>query len=474
MHKIGKWMFTNVALGLLGATIVISLISLFLGFSVYWDIRFYLSYHQALAAYSSDRMEVAIPAIDKAVSYRGDFAPARVLKAKMLIDSVTSDTASLEALNEAEALLRDKVGVLKSGPAAASVHLMLAAVHLKRFDVAKAQKQPAEAELKDALSAMEEAETKDSENPDLHIMRAHLDFRRGDIAAAEKRLAEAAKLIQEARTEERIPTIDMMVDFYVGLMVVADRKADFSEARANANRVLMLRPDWTVPLANQASFEARRLADGQVPKDEFDARANDFQAAVTNLVEIARRDPSRSRWALDAAYGLSQSIGIYYSHSGNFEAAHQVFFQTVDLDPQRGEALWTWIESAYEARKREGMSAGELHSIISHVRATAYPRFSKMELPLTEQAVAYNNLAVHELTVRGDIAETENMLRLAEKKLEHNKACAPQVYRNLAVLLDSLKRTDDVVPLIKKLRESGPGPEDAQVADALATKYGLK
>ncbi len=465
MYTYGKWVFTQVALGELAALIVTLLVSLFLGMSVYWDLRFDLSYHRALSGYASGRLEVAIPSIEHGLKYRGDFAPARELKAKILIDDVFSDARSEESLNQAEQMLKINVQT-RSGLRSASTYLGLAAICMKRFDIARASKKVPTTELQDALAHLSDAEAVDAESVDVCVARAHILFRQGNKVQAELALAEAQKGIDEATKEDDLPTIDTLVDYYVGWMVVANDKKDYTAARAAARRVLMLRPGASLPLANVAVFEARRLIESEVPREEFELRINEQLDLVNRLTALNTEDPVRNRYALDAAYGLSEAIAITYARFGDDASAGLNFGNTIALDVRRPAALYSWIESYWKLANQEP-NATRREFLIFQGRQI-YPRVNKLELTPEQRIASYNNMAVYSFIQEQNRDEAINYLEQGIKGAAAARVKPWCLHRNLAVIYDKAEARDPnkVLAQVKLSLELKPDqPDMVQLRD---------
>ncbi len=429
MYTFRKWVFTNVAIGELIAVAVLGLISLFLAVSVYYDIRFYISYHRALTSYSSGRLDLAQNQIESALSFRRDFAPARELQAKILVDSVSLDVKSGQALAQAEEVLKNSVD--RRARPTSSTHLTRAAIHLKRYDLSVAGRSPDPAELKLAVEEVEAATGIDSNNVDALIVQAHLGMRRGDFATAERMIAQVDKQIREASRDSELPSIDALVDYYMARTVLAYRKKDAAAARDEALRVLVLRPEWEVPLANVAFLEAWRLIEVKIPRDDLLAREMVYQDMIQRLTNAFERDPVGNKFAMDAAFSLSQSYGLALLNLGDEGSSTHHLRVAQNFDPRRPTTWINMIVAYSNLANRPEAPASEAQRLRDFSRMM-YAELARLDPPLKIKVLCLNNIGVVHL-LSGMKADGLESLKRGLDLAEQNNLPCPIIHRNLAV-----------------------------------------
>jgi len=280
--KIGKYSLSNLALAEAGSAGAFFVLTIVIGWSAFLDYRCSSAWSEALVLYGGKQTDKALVETEKAISARPEFPPPHELKAKIAADGNDFGTAR----EEYEKLL-------KLDPTIESSRIGFGVLLLKEWDQKKN-----EALLKQAKVEFSEV----SSNPDAQIGLGHMNLRLGDLTGAEKNFTEAER-------SETPPSVDGLLDLYIGQGYLGFRRQQFTKARECYERTRLLDTSWDIPLANRAYMLSRQMAGMDLTREKFDTLSIDWQEFLETLAGIYNTDPGGKAFLKPAMVDMLDSWG---------------------------------------------------------------------------------------------------------------------------------------------------------------------
>lgn len=248
--RLGKLQFTGLSLAELGAALVLAILSVIFLLSGFTDRSLTTDFNSALRLYYSNQLAQASQAIDDARKARPDYGPVQEMYAKFKIDTASLAAKDTTGLDEA-------LEVLSHLKSTWTVEISAGVAHLKKYDFTGDKTQ-----LDEAQKRLEEARNLAGDNPEPYIELGHLALRRNDRAAADGFFKKA--------TEDGmgIPTMDGLVDLYLGRAAVFQLKGELPQARDEYRRAYTLCPRARLAVADYGYLWARLIGERENPSDD--------------------------------------------------------------------------------------------------------------------------------------------------------------------------------------------------------------
>ncbi|MBI3273039.1 MAG: hypothetical protein HYZ53_28880 [Planctomycetes bacterium] len=425
--RVGRYQFTTLSLSEGVAALLLTILSLYLSVSGYRDYRLSTNFSQALLCFFSDQVAEASSALDAARKARPEYGPAQEFYAKSKIDGATLVTKDVTGLEEAIGLLD---GLLARPNPPWTVLVSSAVARIKRADFSGDK-----AHLDDAARLLEQAMTAEPQAPEPLIELGHIALRRGDRAAAESWF----KKCQEE--EMGVPTIDGLLDLYLGRATLFLQTKRWNQARDEYLRAYALCPRGKLPLVNLIYIWAQIVAE-QPPMavEEVDKLNQDLNVTLSTL------RPGHT-WSLEmvtaynrAKASLDNSFLCQWAHK---RAIVNVSGYLRGSTPEAAEITDVWLNAGFGSLRSPGEPPSEsFGQFLSYVFGEALKR----KVPDVVKVAALNNLACAQYWTDSPAAEATMDLALKAANDLHEPPDAV-LLRNRAVLYDKPKTRADAAKL---------------------------
>ncbi|MBI2919903.1 MAG: hypothetical protein HYY18_02330 [Planctomycetes bacterium] len=293
--KVGKYSLSNLALGEVLATVAVFIVTMVIGWNAYKDARCYYAWNAALIDYASKQPGRASEGLATVMKYRPEFAPPHELAAKMMTDKAD--------YGEARAQYDELVRIDPTNQAA---QVGIGVICMREFD-----KKPGNAALlkqaKDAFTAVEG-------NTDAKIGLGHYYLRTGDLTGAEKAFNEAERM-------DRPPSLDGLLDLYIGQGHIAYRRKEYNKAREFAERTRFLNPTNERPLASIAYLQAKRLRELELTREKFILESEQLRAFKDEVFATWSVDPENRAYLKGALIEFLDAYVCLAVRSGHISTA---------------------------------------------------------------------------------------------------------------------------------------------------------
>jgi tetratricopeptide (TPR) repeat protein len=310
--KFGKYSLTQLALGEVIATGAIFVVTIVLAWNAYKDARMHIAWRNAISAYSSRNIAAASAAVENALSYRPEFAPPHSMRAKLLADA--DDFAG--SRDECEKLIQ-------IDPTNEEAQICLGVLLLKEYD-----KKRTDSLLKQAQSAFSAV----GGNPDAQIGLGHFNLRRKDLTGAEKAFTEVEK-------GSSPPSLEGLVDLYVGLGYIASTRGEHNRAREYYERARLALPGFDMMVANIAYLWARKISDLPLTREKFEQESGMLRAYSEMMFGLFQVDQQRRDYFKPALVELNTAWSCLALRAGRGSDAMGPFLMARSLDNNKRVSL---------------------------------------------------------------------------------------------------------------------------------------
>lgn len=317
--KVGKYSLSNLALGEVVATATVFIVTIVIGWNAYKDARCYYAWNAALIDYASKQPGKAFEGLQTTMKYRPEFAPPHELAAKMMTDKADYGEARMQY---------DEL--VKLDPTNQAAQVGLGVICMREYD-----KKPGNAALlkqaKDAFTAVEG-------NTDAKIGLGHYYLRTGDLTGAEKAFNEAEKM-------DRPPSLDGLLDLYIGQGHIALKRKEFNKARECAERTRFVNPSNERPLANIAYLQAKRLRELELTREKFIVEGDQLRAFKDLVHQMWSADPDNRAFLKNALIEFVDAFACLAVRSGHVTTGYTEERMIRGIDPTNKRVAFNYIQT---------------------------------------------------------------------------------------------------------------------------------
>ncbi|NUN50489.1 MAG: tetratricopeptide repeat protein [Candidatus Brocadiae bacterium] len=270
--KVGKYSLSGLAIAEAVAAIVFAILTIIVGIGGFRDMMTYFAWNNALLAYSSNQSGLADAKLQTCLKYRSEFADPHLMAAKIRVDSGDYTGAQ----DEYERVLRLQ-------PNSEAAHIGLGVIALRQWDQKKG--------AGDALLNLARSEfSLAGGSTDALIAMGHVALRSGNLTEADKAFSEAAQ-------SPIPPSLDGVLDLYIGEATVAVQRQNWTRAVEGYERVRFINPYFERGHANISHVRVRLAETMEIDREKMNAYIQEttiFSQTLQGFAATAGENQSRA------------------------------------------------------------------------------------------------------------------------------------------------------------------------------------